>query len=278
LQPGLGINMIIGMSTACFYPTLYVENAAQKMGEMNIPDIEVFFSTLSEYKPDFVKELKKKVDEHNTNVFSVHALSLQFEPQLFSSHARSRQDSLDIYEQVLEAGAVLGAKVYVMHGPAHVKRACALNLNYEYIAEYTDPLADMAKQYGIKLSWENVHWCWYANPDFPEKLNPLLSSDNLYYTLDIKQAAQAGFSPSEFIKQMGQRLVNVHVCDYSISDNKGVVPKLPFLGDMDFDVFRAALKDAEYDGPIMLEVYNSNYSDYSELLDSYNRVKKFFVG
>ncbi len=270
--------MIVGMSTACFYPTLYVEQAAQKMGEMHIPDIEVFFSTFSEYKPAFVKELKKKVDDSNTNVFSVHALSLQFEPQLFSSHARSRQDSLDIYKQVLQAGAQLGAKVYVMHGPAHVKRACALNLNYEYIAEYADPLADMAKQYGIKLSWENVHWCWYANPDFPTKLAPLLSSDNLYYTLDIKQAAQAGFTPSQFITQMGSRLVNVHVCDYTISDKNGVVPKLPFRGDLDFDAFKAALNDAEYDGPVMLEVYSSNYGDYAELMESYKLVKKFFIG
>ena len=100
----------------------------------------------------------------------------------------------------------------------------------------------------------------------------------MYYTLDIKQAAQAGFAPSEFIKQMGRRLANVHVCDYSISKSIGVVPKLPFIGDMDFDVFKDALKEAEYDGPVMLEVYNNNYSDYAELKDSYNKVRKFFIG
>ena len=269
--------MITGMSTACFFPKLYIEQAAQKIGEMNIENIEVFFSTFSEYKADFVKELKKKVQGSNTQVYSVHALSLQFEPQLFSSHKRSRQDSLDIYEQVLEAGAQLGAKVYVMHGPAHVKRALPLNLNYEYIASRVSPLAQMAKSYGIKLSWENVHWCWYAKPDFSSKLEPYLQTDNLYYTLDIKQAAQAGFSPAAFVKQMGKRLVNVHVCDFVKSEETGIAPVLPFRGESDFDALRLALKQICYDDAIMLEVYSNNYSDYAELKRSFDDVRDFFA-
>ncbi len=268
--------MITGISTACFYPRLYVEQAALQIGKMGIEHIEVFFSTLSEYKPSFVSELLKNIEDSGTNVYSVHALSLQFEPQLFSNHKRSRQDSLDIYEQVLEAGARLGAKVYVMHGPAHVKRACALNLNFEYVASRVDPLAQMAKSYGIKLSWENVHWCWYAQPEFSVKLEPYLQTDNLYYTLDTKQAAQSGENPAAYVKAMGNRLVNVHVCDYEVSAQKGIVPVMPFCGQMNFDELKATLHDVGYNEAIMLEVYSNNYSDFIELKKSYDDVNEFF--
>jgi sugar phosphate isomerase/epimerase len=269
--------MIAGISTACFFPKLYIEQAVQKIGEMNVQHIEVFFSTLSEYRPAFINEFAKIVADSGTDVYSVHALSLQFEPQLFSSHRRSRQDSLDIYEQVLEAGAILGAKVYVMHGPAHVKRACPLNLNYEYVAKRVKPLAELAKSYGIKLSWENVHWCWYAQPDFPEKLEPYLNTDNLFYTLDVKQAAQAKTDPISFVKGMGTRLVNVHICDYINLPEKGIVPELPFRGEANFKALKDALEGISYDGAIMLEVYNSNYRDYDELKRTYDQVVNFFI-
>lgn len=265
--------MIVGMSTACFFPNFGCEQAVTKIGELGISDAEVFFSTFSEYKPEFVKEVKKRADEYCTNINSVHAYSLQFEPQLFSRYERSRQDALDIYEQVLRAGAQLGAKVYVMHGPAHVKHACKLNLNYEYIAERVLPLCELAKSYGIKLTWENVHWCWYAQPLFPEKLQKHLGDANLYYTLDVKQAAQSGYEPIEYIKHTADRLQNVHICDYVKTCNRGIVPVLPFNGEMDFDSLKKALANIEYSGAVMLEVYSDNYSNFDELRKTYCEVK-----
>lgn len=268
--------MTVGMSTACFFPNLGCEQAITKIGELGINDAEVFFSTLSEYKPEFVREVKKRADEYSTNINSVHAYSLQFEPQLFSRYERSRQDALDIFEQVLRAGAELGAKVYVMHGPAHVKRACKLNLNYEYIAERVAPLCELAKNYGIKLTWENVHWCWYEEPLFPVKLQEYLGSDMLYYTLDVKQAAQSDYEPSEYVKYTEGKLQNVHVCDYIKTNDRGIIPTLPFKGDLYFDSLKQALAKVNYTGAMMLEVYTNNYSSYDELLSSYNQVKDIF--
>lgn len=276
LQYRSDINLIVGMSTACFFPNLGCEQAVTKIGELGISNAEVFFSTLSEYRPKFAKEVKKRADEYSTNINSVHAYSLQFEPQLFSRYERSRQDALDIYEQVLSAGAELGAKVYVMHGPAHVKRACKLNLNYEYIAKRVLPLCELANNYGIKLTWENVHWCWYAEPLFPEKLQKHLGDTNLYYTLDVKQAAQSGFEPIEYINHTADRLQNVHMCDYIKTHDRGIVPVLPFNGEMNFDSLKQALADIGYSGAMMLEVYSDNYSSYDELKQTYCQVKSMF--
>ncbi len=181
--------MVFGMSTACFFPNVYNEDAIDVMGKMGIANIEIFFCCMTEYRTDFVKELKKRAAFWGISVHSIHAFSLQFEPQLFTKHERARTEALDIYKRVVDAGAMLGAGSYVFHGPANVKRARSMVLDYEAIAERTQPLADIAKDAGIKLSWENVHWCWYAAPDFPQKLLPLLSCDSLYFTLDLKQAS-----------------------------------------------------------------------------------------
>ncbi len=268
--------MIFGMSTACFFPNIYTESAIDKMGEMNVENIEIFFSCLSEYKKSFAKDLKKRIQNNGMNVYSIHPLSLQFEPQLFSSHKRAQQDSLDIYRQVLESGAKLGAKVYVFHGPAHVKRAKTLKLNYSFIAETADYLAEIAKEYSIKLAWENVHWCWYVAPDFAKKISGLVNTDNLYFTLDIKQAVQAGYDPVNFLEMTNGRLSNIHMCDYEIDEQDGVCPRLPFKGEMGFERFKKALENINYQNAMMLEVYSYNYKDYEELSDNFLKMKSFF--
>ncbi len=268
--------MKFGISTACFFPKLNCEEAVAKIGEMGIKDVEIFFSTLSEYEKGFIKELKTISDASGTRVYSVHALSLQFEPQLFSSHKRARKDALGIYEKVLEAGAELGASIYVMHGPAHVKRACNLNLNYEYIAEKVLPLCDMAESYGIKLTWENVHWCWYAQPLFPKLLEEHLGNGKLFYTLDIKQAAQSGHDPSDYFEFTKGTLKNIHVCDYIKTNDGSIVPELPFNGQMDHEKIKRNLSETNYDCTVMLEVYSSNYKSQSELKQAYRDVENRF--
>ncbi|MDD5018417.1 MAG: sugar phosphate isomerase/epimerase [Eubacteriales bacterium] len=267
--------MVFGMSTACFYPNIYIEQAIDIIADMRVKNVEVFFNCMSEYNMTFVKELKKRIDDRGISAYSIHALSLQFEPQLFSRYPRAREEAFDIYKQVLEAGAELGAGVYVFHGPSHVKRAKKMILDYPYIAERTDCLADTAKGYGIKLAWENVHWCWYSKPDFANELLDRVNTDNLYFTLDIKQAAQSGFDPVDFLGHTKGRLVNIHLCDYTHSEN-GITPALPFDGIMDFDAFRKALKEIEYDYAMILEVYSSNYTSHTQLQDNFTHIESYF--
>ena len=268
--------MVFGMSTACFFPYVYTEQSIDLMSDMGIKSAEIFFSCMSEYQAPFVTDLRKRLSDHDMSAYSVHALSMQFEPQLFSLHDRARQEAIDMYQRVLEAGAQLGAGVYVFHGPSNIKRARKLHLDYHLIAETADFLADMAKEYQIKLAWENVHWCWYAKPDFAKKVLRLVNTDNLYFTLDMKQSAQSGFDPSDFIKNTGGKLVNIHICDYERTDEHGIVPALPFHGLIDFISFRETLNHIGYDHGMILEVYWNNFSDYKQLSENFDLVRSFF--
>lgn len=268
--------MNFGISTACFFPNVYIEDAVSLLSSMGVQNIEVFFSCMAEYKAPFIKQLKARADDNGMRICSVHAYSISFEPQLFSRHERARLEALGIYQTVLEAGAVLGADTYVFHGPAHMRRSQALVLDYDAIAEKTDPLCALAKAHGIRLAWENVHYCWYQQPDFPEKLLSRLDSDNLWFTLDIKQAAQAGYDPSHFVQGACGRLTNIHICDFVRDPKLGILPKLPFEGCMDFGALQSALLKAVFDGPMMLEVYEHNFQKPADLKRSLENIQAFF--
>lgn len=268
--------MVFGISTACFFPDAYNEDAVSLLGSLGVKNIELFFSCIAEYQMPFVNELKLRAQDSGINICSIHAYSLAFEPQLFSLHARARQEALDVYQRVLEAGAALGAGIYVFHGPAHLRRSTALTLDYPSIAQMTDPLARTAKSFGIRLAWETVHYCWYQAPDFPKRLLPHLETDNLYFTLDLKQAAQAGYDPISFVPAAAERLANIHVCDFVRDESLGVLPRLPFDGVMDFGALRGALAGIGYDGAMILEVYAQNYTSHAELTESLGRVTAFF--
>lgn len=269
--------METGMSTACFFCRLYNEESVRRMADMGIKDIELFFSAMVEYKKPFTDEIRRICDGEGVRVRSVHALCTQFEPQLFSMHERQREEAFSIYRQVLDAAAELSAGIYVFHGPMNVKRAKTLHVNYERTGERVTVLAEEAKQRGVRLTYENVHWCWYARPGFARNVLAHTYSDNLYFTLDIKQAAQSGYEVAEYIDDMGDRLAHIHVCDYRKDPKRGMIPCLPFDGEMDWDGMKAKLNEMNYNGLMMLEVYPSDYKTYDDLLDNYNEVKQFFA-
>jgi len=107
--------MIFGMSTASFFLDKYNEDAIIEIGKMGIKNCEVFFAANCEYDEDFAYEIKKRADDYGINIYSIHALTTQFEPQMFSSHQRQKDDAYETYKKVLRAGQILGAEVFVFH-------------------------------------------------------------------------------------------------------------------------------------------------------------------
>ncbi len=264
------------MSTACFFNRLYNEDAIVRIGRFGIREAEIFFSARMEYTKEYISELKRVCDGEGVKVVSVHALPTHFEPQLFSRHGRQQAEAMEIFEAVLNAAHSLGAGVYVFHGPIHLKVARKPNINFKRVGERLTALCERAGEFGVALCYETVHWCWYSTPSFAKQLLRHTGTGNLYFTLDMKQAAQSGYPPAEYIEGMGGRLKHVHVCDYRIDPEKGVTPCLPFTGESDWQGLKASLLNANFDGHIMMEVYANNYKSYAQLARSYEEVKTFF--
>lgn len=263
--------MKTGISTASFYPRYLTEDALDRVGELGIKGCEVFLETFSEYQPSFANLLCEKMKKYGLIAYSVHSLSSQFEPQLFSATERQRKDARDVLKKVFDTAQRIGAKTYVFHGPANLKQT-NLIYHYESLGENTAYLAELAASFGLQFSWENVHWCYFNHPEFAENLLKHIHHKNLYFTLDIKQAMQAGIDPFLFLEAMGKHLAHVHVCDYDIDGNLA----MPGKGIFDFKRLYRELKILDYQGPLILEVYQNNYRTMEDIKKSYAFLQNIF--
>ncbi len=268
--------MQMGMSSACFFCREVNENAVQRIGALGVRNGEVFFSSRSEYHPPLLDEICQNAADAGVSIHAVHSLCTQFEPQLFSRHERQRAEAQEVFTEVLHAAQTLGAHTYVFHGAMNVKRAKKLNIDFDWAARCVTRLAEESAQYGVKLAYETVHWCWYNQPEFAQELCRRVETDNLYFTLDIKQVAQSGYTLEAYLDCMGDRLTHIHLCDYRSDPQKGVIPCLPFAGEVDWVALRRKLRDMRFDGTMMLEVYPSDYQSYEELQENYRKVEAFF--
>lgn len=267
--------MMLGISTACYFQRLMVEDAVPDIGAHGVPLCELFLNSLSEYEPDFFSLLLDRINETGVHVYSVHPMSTQFEPQLFSIHPRQRTDAWALYERVLRGARKLGAKVYVMHGPVHLSGA-AKNISLARIAPIFHELSEVAASYGITLALENVSWCAFRTPSFGRALRESLGDGALKYTLDVKQAIRAGCDPLDFVEAVGPDIVNVHLCDAVLDWSGRVSLRMPGLGGFDFTALRDALIRQGAETPAFIEVYSDMYTNASELYDSYARMRPIF--
>ena len=261
--------MKVGISTASFFLKAETEDALNILNAMGVEVCEIFLTTFREYRKEFIDMLLER--KGNIDVHSIHTLNLQFEGELFNASPRTREDSEFFFRQAAEAGARLNANYYTFHGPPRLKRTPYI-INYEWMGKRLNELNQIMREYGDKcqIAYENVHWTFFSNPEFFEKLKETV---DIKATLDIKQAMQSKISVDEYIKVMGKDLVNVHLCDYH---NDGSLA-LPGKGSVNFtDLFRKLI-DIGYNGPLLMELYAKNYDNFDEVYQSYEYLQKCVI-
>ena len=111
--------MLLGMSSAGFYGRMETEEEAAHLTEFPLDVCEIFLQTRSEYNAAFGQEVHTRL--HGLPCLSVHPKGTQFEPDLFGQSPRQRQDGMETFAGVLDAGRALGSKWYVFHGPSGIQ-------------------------------------------------------------------------------------------------------------------------------------------------------------
>ena len=256
--------METGVSTASLFGRYNTEDILPLLDRMGVRLAEVSLSTFSEYEPAFADKLVAQ--KGSLTVHSVHALTTQFEPQLFNMSPRVRADAQAIFRKVLAAGQKLGAKYYTFHGAVRLK-AIRYDVNFDTVADTVNRLTDIAAEYGIRLSYENVHWCFFSYPGFFAELKK--RCPRLGATLDIKQARQSGIDVYEYLDVMADRLTTVHLCDCV-----GVETALPGRGEFDFGRFIGELKRRGVMAPLIVEAYSKDYATTDELAQAYRFIQQ----
>lgn len=253
--------MKTGISTASLFGRFLTEDALKFLSDNKVGCAEVFLESYCEYSADFGKKLKAV--KGDTEIHSVHTLTTQFEPQLYSLNVRAKQDSFALLESTMRAAEELGAKYYTFHGGARYKKI-PYDLDFDRIGRETQEVIDVCFKHGVSLAYENVHWGYYNYVGFFKELKKRTSG--LKATFDIKQARLSGADYREYIEEMGKDLVTAHISD--VAENGKMC--LPCIGKgiTDFgDVFKR-LRDVGFDGAILLEVYKNDFKEFAELFDS----------
>lgn len=249
--------MKIGVSTASLFLDLNTEDATSYLANNNVDVSEAFLTAFSEYEESFAHLLNKNRKDMSFN--SVHALTTQFEPQLYTKNKRALDDAYCVLEKVLKAGEIIGAKNYTFHGYARIKRT-PLTINYDECAFFTQAIIDRCKKHGLSLAYENVHWCYYNYVGFFSEIKK--RCPELKGTLDVKQARQSGIKYTEFLSEMGSSIATVHISD--IDENGKMC--LPTRGTFDFDEMFSRLSDVGFDGAVLIEAYRKDYNKREELI------------
>lgn len=264
--------MRVGISTASMFGRSQVEDSIAEIALCGADLCEVFLNTFSEYTPEFIDLICERLKTAGISAYSVHPMGTQFEPQLFSTHQRQREDALKMFECILRAAKKMGARCYTMHGPANMGGRILKHVRYNFIGPITRDLCAMAKDYGVQIAWENVSWCLFCEPEFGLRIRDAAKTDDLHFTLDIKQAVRSGYTPEAFMDVVGDKLLNLHLCDYAL-DGENVRLAMPGKGAFDFADLTQKLRTYNYKGPAFVEVYSMLYETLGELEESFNYLK-----
>lgn len=267
--------MQVGISTACFFTRRHTEDTLLPMAQMGARRYEAFLSGYLEYERPFAQQMERRQRDCGLACTAVHALGSQFEPQLFSAGQRQREGALAWFHKVLACAQCIGASKYVMHGSFYLKRTRPAT-DYARLGDQLCGLAEIAATYGVRLTLENVHWCVYAQSGMARQLAPYVADSALGYTLDVKQAAQAGEDAYAYLQDMGERLCNVHLCDLIVRDG-AVQTRLPGQGEFDFSALADVLKRTHPEASVTMEVYPSDYQNDEQLAQAYQLLCKLFA-
>lgn len=256
--------MQTGISTASLFMRKTTEDALNYLGEKGVQSAEVFLESYCEYNSEFGKVLK--ANQNGIDVHSVHVLTTQFEPQLYSVNERAKTDSFKLLDMAMCAAEQVKAKYYTFHGGARFKKT-PIKIDFDRVGKITQQIIDVTKSHGVTLAYENVHWGYYNYIGFYSELKK--RTQGLKATLDIKQARQSGISYADYINEMGEDIVTVHLSD--IDENGKMC--LPGKGTTAFNDLFNRLKDVGFNGALLIEAYSGDYGDLSELFDSLDYVK-----
>lgn len=185
-----------------------------------------------------------------------------------------RKASLDEMLHSLDAAAAVGARKAVLH-PGYITGmgVFVMETAKKHAGESLAAIVAHAKRRNIQLCFENMFPGYHMFYD-PDEFDPLFAAfPDVKMTLDtghanIEDPSQARLG--QFVSRFAPRIGHVHVSDnFGKKDDHLAVGK----GNINFETFVSALKQAGYDDTITLEVFST---DTDDLVKSRERIAYLF--
>jgi len=214
------------------------------------------------------KEIVASLAEKNLSISG-----LGFYPNPLHPDAAHRQTVIDHLKKVIVLAANMGVPLVNTFCGGDASKTVDVNWQ-EALKVWPDIIAH-ARDHGVKLAFENCPMI-FSYDEWPGGHNIAYSPQVWRRILEVWGGdVGMNFDPSHlvwqmidqarFIKEFGPHMLHAHAKDLMIDRDglyeRGIlsvgigwqVPRMPGLGDVDWNVFFSALYRAGYDGPIIIE-------------------------
>lgn len=195
------------------------------------------------------KKAGKLSKEYGVDIWSFH---LPFQPFAKTNPCSIDKEIRDItfnrFSDFIRIGADIGAKVFVVHPSGEdtppEQREEHLKCGQEFFAN----LAEFASKLGCVIAVEDLPRNCLGN--CTEEIKKLISADDrLRVCFDTNHLLLE--DNAKFIKELGDKIVTLHVSDYDFLDEQHW---LPYEGLNNWKQIISLLEDANYNGPWLYEL------------------------
>lgn len=219
-----------------------------------------------ELKGTMASKIKNLLDVLST--FSIEALQMhapygQLDIQLGSSDEAIRSRGIEKAKEWVQYASLLGVKTIVFHtawNKANAQLSTEKQLMYfkTINLQAFTKIGEYGKEVGVKIAVENRLEGTFGSR--PYDLIDLVEQDpdNLGVCFDTGHANVNGFDCGDFVQELGEHLIATHVHD---NDGRSDQHLLPYMGNINWELFFRAIKGTRYRGPLIVEVPGSSQDE-----------------
>mgnify|MGYP000875067598 FL=1 len=204
---------------------------------------------------------------------------LGYYPNPLHAEASHREAVIGHLKKVISAAGMMG--VGVVNTFVGGDRALTVDQNWTRAVEIFAPIVAHARASGVTLAFENCPMI-FSHDEWPGGHNIAYApriwrrifdtwGDAVGMNYDPSHLVWQMIDANRFVREFGGRMVHVHAKDLMI-DRDGLydhgilsagigwqIPRMPGLGEVDWQDFFATLYRAGYDGPIIIEHEDRNF-------------------
>jgi sugar phosphate isomerase/epimerase len=209
---------------------------------------------------------------------------LGYYPNPLHAEASHREAVIGHLKKVISAAGMMG--VGVVNTFVGGDRALTVDQNWTRATEIFAPIVAHARDTGVTLAFENCPMI-FSHDEWPGGHNIAYApriwrrifdtwGDAVGMNYDPSHLVWQMIDANRFVREFGGRMVHVHAKDLMI-DRDGLydhgilsagigwqIPRMPGLGEVDWQDFFATLYRAGYDGPIIIEHEDRNFEGSDE--------------
>lgn len=232
------------------------EQAVRAIAAAGFEGVEVFDGNLTDYEAS-PRALLDLLEELGTPLVGVYTGANFVYDEIL-------EDELYKIARASDLAAAFGARTLVVGGGAK-RPGGPHDGDFDRLAAGLDRAAELAAAAGLTASYHPHLGTLVEGPD---ALGEVMARSSIAFCPDTAHLAAGGGDPATLIRRYADRLAHVHLKDL----DRATTTFLPLgRGDLDFPGILAAVRDAGYDGWLMVELdaYDGDPAEAAQISKAY---------